>query len=155
MDGSGTTIFLNARVFDGDRVHPGPLNVVVKDSKIDSISKPENGESMPRDAKFIDAAGHTLLPGLIEAHMHAHLRPGMGSEILKPAIACGITTCLDMHNSPESVSLLKAECAKSAQLPDFKSACYGATIDGGWPKPIVLHHDSSKEVPNKSIRSTS
>ena len=140
-----TTIFTNVRIFDGERVLP-TSTVVVKDGKIASLGESENVEPVPSHAKTIDGAGHTLLPGLIEAHMHAHLEPGMGSEILKPAIACGITTCLDMHNSPDIVHQIRNDCSKSAELPDFKSACYGATIDGGWPKPIVLHHDHSEEV---------
>jgi hypothetical protein len=60
-----------------------------------------------------------------------------GPEILKPAIACGITTCLDMHNTPADVLMLK-------------KAFYGATIEGGWPKPIVLHLDPSPEVSRPS-----
>ena len=74
----------------------------------------------------------------------------IGSEILKPAIACGITTCLDMHNTPDDIIRLKKDCATSVELPDLKSAFYGATIEGGWPKPIVLHLDPSPEVGQQS-----
>jgi alpha-D-ribose 1-methylphosphonate 5-triphosphate diphosphatase PhnM len=165
-----TTIFKNIRVFDGEKIHQS-ATVVVKDGKISSVSK-SAPSTIEDGATTIDGAGHTLLPGLIEAHMHAHLSPGQGiircftpvegsrllghveallihstgPEILKPAIACGITTCLDMHNTPDDVIRLKKECAASAQLPDLKSAFYGATIEGGWPKPIVLHLDPSPEV---------
>ena len=74
----------------------------------------------------------------------------VGPEILRPAIACGITTCLDMHNEPDSVIRIKKACAASAELPDLKSAFYGATIEGGWPKPIVLHLDPSPEVSQRA-----
>jgi imidazolonepropionase-like amidohydrolase len=162
-----TTVFKNVRLFDGEKVYPS-ANVVVENGKISAvgIAVPTKAEE---DATVIDGTGHTLLPGLIEAHMHAHLPPGKGtacdamskterpyvrqllihetgSEILKPAIACGITTCLDMHNTPEDIIRLKKDCAASAELPDLKSAFYGATIEGGWPKPILLHHDPSPEV---------
>ena len=144
---SGTTIFSNVRLFDGESVHPS-ATVTVKDGLISSVSPSptQHAGSTDHNVTTIDGAGRMLLPGLIDAHVHAHLRPGKGAEILKPAILCGITTLLDMHNNPEDVKRLKAECAKSAELPDLKSACYGATIDGGWPKPIVLHHDPSEEV---------
>src|SRR5271155_4025968 len=141
-----TTTFENVRVFDGETVHQS-ATVVVKDGKIASIST--SGSSTPasgKDAVTFDGAGHTLLPGLIEAHMHAHLPPGAGPELLEPAIACGLTTILDMHNNPETVNELKDACRKSTKLPDLKSSNYGATIEGGWPKPIVLHHDPSEQV---------
>jgi imidazolonepropionase-like amidohydrolase len=161
------TVFKNVRLFDGEKVYPS-ANVVVKNGKISAVGIAIPTESEEGDT-VIDGNGHTLLPGLIEAHMHAHLPPGKGtvydamsgtgrpyvrpllirvtgSEILKPAITCGITTCLDMHNTPEDVIRLKKDCAASAELPDLKSAFYGATIEGGWPKPIVLHLDPSPEV---------
>ena len=55
-----------------------------------------------------------------------------------------------MHNTPDDVIRLKKECASSSELPDLKSAFYGATIEGGWPKPIVLHLDPSPEVSQQS-----
>jgi hypothetical protein len=150
-----TTIFKNIRVFDGEKIHQS-ATVVVKDGKISSVSK-SAPSTIEDGATTIDGAGHTLLPGLIEAHMHAHLSPGQGiircftpvegSRLLGHVEALLIhSTCLDMHNTPDDVIRLKKECAASAQLPDLKSAFYGATIEGGWPKPIVLHLDPSPEV---------
>ena len=135
-----TTIFQNIRVFDGDKVLPS-ATVTIKDGKIASVST-DLSTSTPSDATVITGSNLTLLPGLIEAHMHAHLPPGAGSEILAPAIQCGITTCCDMHNNPVDVKKLKAACSASATLPDLKSAFFGATIEGGWPKPIVLREYS-------------
>jgi imidazolonepropionase-like amidohydrolase len=71
-----TTVFQNVRVFDGEKIHQS-ASVVVKDGKISSVSstQPPNIEG----ATTIDGAGHTLLPGLIEAHMHAHIHAGKGT----------------------------------------------------------------------------
>ena len=72
-----TTIFKNVRVFDGEDIHQS-ATVVVQNGKISSVSSspPSNVEA---GATTIDGAGHTLLPGLIEAHMHAHLHTGEGT----------------------------------------------------------------------------
>jgi imidazolonepropionase-like amidohydrolase len=72
-----TTVFKNIRVFDGEKIHQS-ATVVVKNGKIFSVSSspPPNVEA---SATTIDGAGHTLLPGLIEAHMHAHLHTGEGT----------------------------------------------------------------------------
>jgi imidazolonepropionase-like amidohydrolase len=71
-----TTVFKNVRVFDGDDVHQS-ATVVVKDGKISSVSS--SPPPIEAGARTIDGAGHTLLPGLIEAHMHAHLATGQGA----------------------------------------------------------------------------
>ena len=63
-----TTIFRNARVFDGvSRELRDGLTVVVSDGRIQSVSE------SPVDidgATVIDCKGRTLLPGLIDAHVH-------------------------------------------------------------------------------------
>jgi hypothetical protein len=48
------------------------------------------------------------------------------------------------------VLMLKEACAASVELPDLKSAFYGATIEGGWPKPILLTLDPSPEVSRRT-----
>jgi imidazolonepropionase-like amidohydrolase len=71
------TVFTNVRLFDGEKVYSS-ANVVVKSGKISTvgIAIPTEGEE---GDTVIDGNGHTLLPGLIEAHMHAHLPPGKGT----------------------------------------------------------------------------
>ena len=71
------TVFKNVRLFDGEKAYPS-ANVVVKNGKISTvdIAIPTTAEE---GTTVIDGIGYTLLPGLIEAHMHAHLPPGKGS----------------------------------------------------------------------------
>lgn len=63
-----TILFRNARIFDG--VHPeliDGMNVVVSDGRIVSVG------AIPEDlgeVQEIDCRGRTLLPGLIDAHVH-------------------------------------------------------------------------------------
>lgn len=46
-----------------------PATVVIEDNKIVSVSK-SNRMAYPKDAEVIDLAGHTLLPGLFDMHVH-------------------------------------------------------------------------------------
>jgi imidazolonepropionase-like amidohydrolase len=63
-----TTIFRNARVFDGvSRELRDGLSVVVSDGRIQSVTE---GPVDASDATVIDCKGRTLLPGLIDAHVH-------------------------------------------------------------------------------------
>jgi imidazolonepropionase-like amidohydrolase len=62
-----------ARVFDGETLHGGWV-VVVRDDRIEAAG-PEASVSVPREARRVELAGATLLPGLVEAHSHVLLHP--------------------------------------------------------------------------------
>ena len=65
---------------------------------------------------------------------------------LKQSIRFGVTTVLDMHSQPDKVAMLKEVAKKENSVADFKSACHAATIENGWPVPIVLALGMSPEV---------
>ncbi len=138
------TLFRNVRIFDGDSTFQG--SVVVDKNVITSVIELHQVLPAAKDFIVVEGQGFTLLPGLIDSHVHAQVRPGTYPKVLEPALSNGITTLLDMHNNPDIVRELKEACSNSSLLPDLKSACYAATIDGGWPKPIVLHLDDSEPV---------
>jgi len=56
----------NVRVFDGERVIP-EATVIIDSGRIRSLGK---NISIPQGAKIIDGKGKTLLPGLIDSHVH-------------------------------------------------------------------------------------
>ena len=64
-----------AAVFDGEsaELHRGWV-VLVRGEKIEAIGSPSEVKA-PADAKVIDLANLTLMPGLIEAHSHVLLHP--------------------------------------------------------------------------------
>ncbi|HEY3867243.1 MAG TPA: amidohydrolase family protein [Actinocrinis sp.] len=64
------TLFRNVRVFDGvSDALSEPCHVLVRGGLIASVTKraPADGD----DQTTIDGTGHTLMPGLIDAHWHA------------------------------------------------------------------------------------
>src|SRR4030095_1614429 len=70
---SPVSLLKPARVFDGDSLHQGWV-VLVRGDKIEAIGA-AGSFTAPADAKIVDLAGTTLLPGLIEAHSHVLLHP--------------------------------------------------------------------------------
>lgn len=76
----------NARVFDGEHLHPR-MTVVVRDGVIRSMRA---DTSVPSGVEVIDGTGRTLLPGLFDSHTH------MRDNALTQALAFGVTTTLDM-----------------------------------------------------------
>lgn len=57
------------RLFDGERLQPEPLDILLRNGRIESVGPPAATQSA--DSQVIDARGLTLLPGLIDAHFHA------------------------------------------------------------------------------------
>src|SRR5215831_6663815 len=79
----------NARVFDGMKILP-KADVWVHDGLIKAIAPQIKA---PAGTRSIDAAGDTLIPGLIDAHTHAY------GPVLSQALIFGVTTELDMFTS--------------------------------------------------------
>jgi imidazolonepropionase-like amidohydrolase len=64
------TILSNCRIFDGHRPDAAPgMNVLVLDGKIEAISEKP---IVAKSAATIDVGGRTLMPGLIDAHVHVY-----------------------------------------------------------------------------------
>jgi imidazolonepropionase-like amidohydrolase len=66
------TVFSNVRIFDGKngQLSP-PSNVLVRGNKIEKISTDPIPTDRRADTTLIDGRGHTLMPGLIDAHWHS------------------------------------------------------------------------------------
>jgi dihydroorotase-like cyclic amidohydrolase len=132
----------DVRIFDGETEIPNGY-VTFSGSKITSIgsgSPPSSAET----GTVISKPGHTLLPGFIDAHNHSHYSY---DPALRQALRFGVTTFMDMHNEYPSFRHLKKvadEDRKSAA--DYKCAGVAATVENGWPIPVITAHDKSPEV---------
>ena len=112
-------LFQKMRVFDGVKVI-AETDVMIQHGKITDI-----GPNLPAgNAKVVDGAGKTLLPGLIDGHVHVH-----GAETLEQALTFGVTTEFDMMMPPRLEAMLKATDNDSRAA--FFSAGNPATVPGG------------------------
>jgi imidazolonepropionase-like amidohydrolase len=112
----------DVRVFDGERMHAG-RSVLIEDGKI--VDADFRGRA-PAQAKVIDGAGRTLLPGLIDAHVHAY-------RYLDLPLLFGVTTQIDMFTSVtvmQDVTRKMARGENHAQA-DLFSAGTLVTAPGG------------------------
>ena len=125
----------NARVFDGEKIISG-ANVVVADGKIAAVG---SDIQAPTDAQVIDASGDTLLPGLIDSHVHIWTR-----DVLASALAFGVTTELDMFMRWRETKGWKEQESKGTfDIADFRTAgtCVtspaGHGTEEGFPIPTI------------------
>lgn len=86
-DSGSVTVFQNVRIFDGksDTLSP-PSHVLVRGNKIEQISAGPIPTDRRADTVIIDGGGKTLMPGLIDAHVHTMmesipLMAGLTSDI--------------------------------------------------------------------------
>jgi predicted amidohydrolase YtcJ len=77
--------------------------------------------------QVFDAGGGTVLPGLIDAHVH--LVPGA----LAQSLTFGVTTVLDMFSKPDLVARAKERAGSRPDVADVRSSGVGATAPGGHP----------------------
>jgi dihydroorotase-like cyclic amidohydrolase len=136
----------NTRVFDGESLIHDHGYVLVEDDciKLVSATKPA---ALPKDCTELDGSGCTVLPGLVDAHVHAY----HDVDFLEKAIQYGVTTVIDMHNEPHWFTDLKEISTKRNDMSDIKSVCYGATIKNGWPAAIVTLSSTEPDVRCKEL----
>lgn len=117
------TTIVNARVFDGTRQREW-TSVRFADGLVTECS----AVSAARDGdEVVDAGGGTVLPGLIDAHVH--LVPGA----LAQSLTFGVTTVLDMFSKPDLVAEAKEQARSRPDVADVRSSGIGATAPGGHP----------------------
>lgn len=127
----------NVRVFDGDRTIPR-ANVIVDDGRIAAVG----ADAIPAGLPIIDGAGKTLLPGLIDSHVHVF--PGAQGDALR----FGVTTELDMFDVSKEFAKWRAQRQSLARTneADTWAAGLGVTVPGGAPLEM-FPPGMAKDVP--------
>ncbi|MEW6761572.1 MAG: CIA30 family protein [Pseudomonadota bacterium] len=116
------TLVRDVRVFDGERVHE--RRSVLFDGAV--IVDADFRGAPPAGTRIVDGAGRTLLPGLIDAHVHAF-------RYLELPLLFGVTTQVDMFNGVQLMQEVSAAMAtgKNGGRADMFSAGTLATAKGG------------------------
>src|SRR5262249_44721055 len=106
-----TTAIIGARVIDGLGREPIEKGwVVLGRGRTTSVGK-DRAVQFPHGENLLDAAGRTVLPAIIDCHVHSTSRPRdprqhltntptynvlRSTHILEETLACGVTTARDM-----------------------------------------------------------
>lgn len=121
--GSAPTLFQHIRLFDGERVQQS-VDVLVANGIVAQIAAHIDP---PDGTTAIDGHGLTLLPGLIDAHVHAW------PEAAQAALNFGVTTELDMFMDARVARVMRDEqrAGRADGRADVFSAGTLVTAPGG------------------------
>jgi imidazolonepropionase-like amidohydrolase len=133
----------DVRLFDGDRAVDA-TDVVVRDGLIAAVGR---GLVVPADTPVVDGHGKTLLPALIDAHVHAY------GPALRDALRFGVDTELDMfsdwHQLAEARRVRGSVTTTTPLVADLWSAGTLATVphghgtEYGFPIPTLTRPDEA------------
>jgi imidazolonepropionase-like amidohydrolase len=136
-----STTICGALVFDGER-SLGPGTVVVDGDVITAV---EPGAREPV-AGEVDGRGATLLPGLIDAHVHLRGAGNLGQDLRH-----GVTTVLDMFSAPpQFTAMLRGRAARRDDEADVRSSGLMAGAVDGWPAVMLPPDPSGWRMPGLS-----
>ncbi|MBI3300764.1 MAG: amidohydrolase family protein [Deltaproteobacteria bacterium] len=120
-----TLLLQNVRLIDGlaDQPRAG-VSILVTGERITNV---EQGPlTPPAGAQVIDLGGKTVVPGLIDTHVHTTL---MGDEGLPLFLAAGVTCARDVGGKLEKVQQIKADLNSGKKLGPRLFIC-GPLLDG-------------------------
>lgn len=128
----------HARVIHGDGRVTARATVFVSSGRISRIDMTPAADAVPA-RRSIEASGQTLIPGLIDAHVH--VEPWSAPLFLK----YGVTSVRDVHNAPDVILPLTRD--DSPLGPRIVAA--GAMLDGPgsfWSNAIIVSDITSVRV---------
>jgi imidazolonepropionase-like amidohydrolase len=132
-----TVAIRNVRIFDGDKVIESGV-VVFREGRILDVGP---SVALPPGANVIDGTGKTIIPGLIDAHVHfSGSFEKYGALALQQAAAYGITTVQDMGGG-ESAGKFQTRLRKG-EFPNAADVFLG----GGSPAQVKTAADAEKMV---------
>jgi imidazolonepropionase-like amidohydrolase len=120
-----TLLFRNARLIDGLADQPRErVSILVSGERILAVE--QDDLTPPSGAQVIDLTGKTVVPGLIDTHVHTML---MGDEGLPLFLAAGVTSARDVGGKLEKVQQMKTDLNSGKKLGPRLFIC-GPLLDG-------------------------
>ena len=134
-------VIKNGTIIDGTGAAPILDGVVViQADRIVAVGRLTDF-AIPASVTVMDARGGTILPGIINAHVHLAASP---SVRLLYFLRMGVTSVCDMGSSLRQMPLFAQEHATGPAARGFKSGPM-ITVPGGYPDN-VWHNDLNYEV---------
>lgn len=139
--GSSRTVITNGTVVDGSGSEPIRDGIVViVENRIAFVGRASDYPDRTR-VRFIDARGGTILPGIVDAHVHGAFDPGIRRKFL----IRGVTSVCDLGSPLEDMPQFDEGYLNQEPVARGFHAGPIITAPGGLPG-TVLHEDVNYEV---------
>ncbi|HEX8228293.1 MAG TPA: amidohydrolase family protein [Chloroflexia bacterium] len=160
-------IITNARLIDGTGSQPRDnVAITVRGGRIEAVRAggEQTGEAGAEGVEVIDVGGRTVLPGLINAHVHVTMNAGADPfaytqntklptlllhslERCQQMLEAGITTARDLGGY-EYIEMALRDAFAAGDWPGPRLLCAGKvlTMTGGHGWPIGMEVDGPDEV---------
>ncbi len=152
-----SVLFQNAKIFVGDGRVIQDGAVLIRNGKIARVFDKAPSKPKSFDAEVIDAAGKTLIPGLIDMHVHIgapggvyqdpqkYMDPNAGKRRLAAYLYCGITAVRSTGDFLDSSLKLRA-LINSGEYLGAEFFAYGPlfTAPGGHPTELIKYFPESQ-----------
>lgn len=138
-----TFAIVDVTAFDGEAFRQG-WDVWIEDGRIRHAGARLD---LPDDLPRVDGRGHTLIPGLVDGHVHSFL------STLGDALRFGVTTVLDQSTDPAFAAAMRPareEVARGAQADLFSAGMTATAPEGhgtqyGIPVETLTRPDEAAE----------
>jgi len=138
-----TFAIVDVTAFDGEAFRQG-WDVWIEDGRIRHAGQRLD---LPEDLPRVDGRGHTLIPGLIDGHVHSFL------SSLRDALRFGVTTVLDQSTDPAFAAAMRPareEVGRGSQADLFSAGMTATAPDGhgtqyGVPVETLTGPDEAEE----------
>ena len=165
-----TTVLTNLTLIDGVRAAAQPNSAIVMTNGKITYAGPMSGLKAPKDATTQDMAGKTVMPGIIDSHVHIGLMkdvtqdekfftPENVNTDLKQYAAYGVTAVQVLGTDKDFVLELRNQQRKSRPtIARVFSAGQGAVIKGGYgglvgvTQPIATAEEGRKLVDEQAAK---
>lgn len=131
-------LLVPAAVFDGAALHPG-WQVVVEDDRITAVGP---APAVPAGAERIALPGDTLLPGLIDAHVHLFLHPynetSWNDQVLKEPLALRVARAVAAAKATLMAGFTTVRDLGTEGAGDADAGLKQAIAQGVVPGPRIL-----------------
>ena len=131
-DGAGALALVGAQLIDATGAPPvADSMIVVRDGRIVSAG-PRDATPAPDGAETLDVTGKTIIPGLVNLHVHYREGPEEIERQFRSQLYFGVTTARSIgSDSPERVAHLLASAGR-ADAPRTYTAGLGFSYPGGF-----------------------
>jgi imidazolonepropionase-like amidohydrolase len=142
-----TTAIVGARLIDGTGGPAIDDAVVIVNGDRITAAGPRARVQVPSGATVVDAAGKTLIPGLVDAHYHLNQPPEEMKRLFIVALHWGITTFRVTGNDKREAVPLYHQVQKGEVLgPRVYTAGQGFSVQGPYETAPVFRPKSPEEA---------